>query len=75
MLFFMYLYFLQNVHALATLPARASVEMVGEFRTAEKLRRNSGLVGVAQPRLVRLGFLRVTFIDHWMVKSSKAETE
>ena len=42
-----------NVQALATLPAGASVETVGDVRVTEKRRRNSGLVGVAQPRLVR----------------------
>jgi hypothetical protein len=44
---------LANVQALATLPAGASVETVVDVEVAEKRRRNNGLVGVAQPRLVR----------------------
>lgn len=44
--------FLQNVQALVALPARVRVETVVEVRVTEKRRRNSGLVGVAQPRLV-----------------------
>ena len=49
-----------NVQALATLPAGASAETAVEVKVTEKRRRNNGLVGVAQPRLVRLGF--------WMVR-------
>lgn len=49
-----------NVQALATLPAGASVETGVEVGVTEKRRRNSGLVGVAQPRLVRLGLYVVT---------------
>jgi len=45
---------LDNVQALATLPAGASVETGVEVGVTERRRRNSGLVGVAQPRLVRL---------------------
>jgi hypothetical protein len=44
---------LQNVQALATLPAGASVETAVEVLVTRKLRRNGELVGVAQPRLVR----------------------
>ena len=43
-----------NVQALATLPAGAGIATVVEVRVTKKRRRNSGLVGVAQPRLVRL---------------------
>ena len=49
----MILLFLPNVQALATLPAGASEETGVEVGSGEHRRRNSGLVGVAQPRLVR----------------------
>jgi hypothetical protein len=51
--------FRANVQALAPLPARASVETRVKVGATERHRRNSGLVGVAQPRLVRLGSLRL----------------
>ncbi len=52
-----------NVQALATLPAGARVETGADVGVTEKSRRNSGLVGVAQPRLVRLWLLLESLIS------------